>query len=301
MPSSAQLSRRGLLLGGSAAGLAGCMAPGPDGVADFTHLNIPVQTDIAYGDHPMQRLDVYPAAQSRRGNTLPRRPAVVFFHGGFWQFGDRSEAPVQTICSHLAARGITAIGAGYRLYPDAHYQGILEDAARAVAWATQNGERFGAAPGRVVASGHSAGGWMSAMLHVRPQLVQQALGTAESGRHPLCGIVGVAGPYAHWPTRFPLLFSMFEGVPTEQRLPNTYVSGNLPPSLLVQGLLDTIVWPPNAFFFARDLRHAGNRSTVRPYLREHMTVMPVVGLLPGSLALVDDIEAFVKSPEVSAA
>lgn len=142
---------------------------------------------------------------------------------------------------------------------------------------------------------------MSAMLHVRPQLVHQALGTAESGRHPLSGTVGVAGPYAHWPTRFPLLFNLFEGLPTEQRLPNTYVSANLPPTLLVQGMFDTIVWPPNAFFFSRDLERAGNRSNTRYYLREHMTVMPVVGLLPGSLALVDDIEGFVKSGEVTSA
>lgn len=301
MLSPAPLSRRHLLLGGSAAALTGCMAPGPDGVADFTHLNIPVQNDIAYGDHPQQRLDVYPAASSRIGNVLPRRPAVVFFHGGFWQFGDRSEAPVQTVCSHLAARGITAIAAGYRLYPETNHQGILEDAAQVAAWAIRNGEAHGAARGRVVASGHSAGGWMSAMLHVRPQLVHRALGTAESGRHPLSGIAGVAGPYAHWPTRFPLLFNLFEGVPTEQRLPNTYVSHNLPPSLLVQGMFDTIVWPPNAMFFARDLERAGNRSNTRYYMREHMTVMPIVGLLPGSLALVDDIEAFVKGSEVMAA
>jgi acetyl esterase/lipase len=301
MVSSPQLARRSLLLGAGATALTGCMAPGPDGVADFTHLNIPVQTDIAYGDHPQQRLDVYPAATSRRGTVLPRRPAVVFFHGGFWQFGSRTEAPVQTICSHLAARGITAVAAGYRLYPETSHQGILEDAAQVVAWAIRNGEDHGAARGRVVASGHSAGGWMSAMLHVRPQLVHQALGVSESDRHPLAGTVGVAGPYAHWPTRFPLLFNLFDGVPTEQRLPNTYVSGHLPPSLLVQGMLDTIVWPPNAFFFARDLERAGNRSRTSYYMREHMTVMPVVGLLPGSLALVDDIEAFVKGPEVMAA
>jgi acetyl esterase/lipase len=290
------LSRRAALVG-AAATLSACAAPGPDGTADFTHLNIAAQRDIPYGEHPLQRLDVYPAATPRLGPPPPRRPALVFFHGGFWQFGSRCEAMVETLCSHLAARGITSIAAGYRLYPETNHAGILEDAANAVAWATRHGQEYGAAPDEVVAAGWSAGGWMGAMLQVRPQLVHQALGTTESGRHPLRGFVGVAGPYAHWPTRYPLLFNLFAGTTREERTPNAFVSANLPPALLVQGMLDAIVWPPNAIHFAEDLRQAGNPAQLRRYpLRDHMTVMPGMGILPGSLALVDDIEGFVKGP-----
>ncbi len=291
-----RLPRRALLAG-AAAGLSACAAPGPDGVADFTHLNIAAQRDIPYGEHPSQRLDVYPAAPPRLGPAPAPRPALVFFHGGFWQFGSRCEAMVETLCSHLAARGITSIAAGYRLYPETNHAGILADAANAVAWATRHGHEHGAARGEVVAAGWSAGGWMGAMLQVRPQLVHQALGVAESGRHPLRGFVGVAGPYGHWPTRYPLLFSLFEGTTREERTPNAFVTANLPPSLLVQGMLDAIVWPPNAIHFAEDLQQAGNPARLRRYwMRDHMTVMPGMGILPGSLSLVDDIEGFVKGP-----
>lgn len=300
MNATSKLTRRAALFCGSAIAASGCAATGPDGTADFTHLNIEAQRDIPYGDHPLQRVDVYPAARSRIGNTLPRRPTLVFFHGGFWQFGSRCEAMVQTLCSHLAARGITSVAAGYRLYPDTNHQGILEDAAAAVAWSSRNSAAFGGAPNQVVAAGWSAGAWMGAMLQVRPQLVHAALGSQESGRHPLNGFVGVAGPYAHWPTRYPLLFSLFAGTTREQRTPNAFVNSHLPPALLVQGMLDAIVWPPNAIHFATDLQQAENQATLRQYaLRDHMTIMPGMGILPWSLALVDDIERFVKSPSVA--
>lgn len=128
---------------------------GPDGIADFTHLNIPVVKNISYGEHPAQKLNIYPAQQNRT-NSLPKRPAVVFFHGGFWQFGQYDETSIQTICSHLAARGITAISASYRLYPETDYNRILEDASMAVAWAYKNADKHGAAPEKVVASGWPA-------------------------------------------------------------------------------------------------------------------------------------------------
>lgn len=134
------------------------------------------------------------------------------------------------------------------------------------------------------------------MMLVRPEFSQKLLGIEKNGKHQLIGMIGISAPYGHWPTRYPLLFSIFKGIPTEQRLPNTFIRPGLPPSLLIQGMLDVIVWPQNAILFGKELIAAGNSSKVvmRPF-QDHMTTVPLTGLIPGSLNTIDDMENFVKS------
>jgi acetyl esterase/lipase len=60
----------------------------------FLAANMPVMfgpyarhPDIAYGDDPQQRLDVYHPSEPA---AVPR-PVVVFWHGGRWKFGDKRQ------------------------------------------------------------------------------------------------------------------------------------------------------------------------------------------------------------------
>lgn len=288
-------SRRSVLTA-SALGLplTACGGVGVPGIVQSTPWQISVERDIKYGRHDSQKLDIYRAAA-----THERQPLALIFHGGFWQFGAKDELPMQTIASHLAARGINTISAGYRLYPQTDSAGILEDAASAVAWAVNNGERLGARAGSVVVCGYSAGAWMGAMLQTRPELLHRALGMSGAGRNPIKGFVGIAGPYGNWPTNFPLLGRLFSDVPDEERLPNTFIKSGIPPAALIQGMLDLIVLPQNAISFANSLRSQGNYVETHMYpLRDHLTILPMTGLLPGSLMVIGDMYRFITSDQV---
>ncbi len=105
------------------------------------------QLDVAYGEAPRQRLDIFPGEG---------RGVALFIHGGYWQFMDRSHF------SHMARganeHGITVVVAGYTLCPETTLAGIVEELRRAVAFTAK---RF-AAP--VTVFGHSAGGHLTACM-----------------------------------------------------------------------------------------------------------------------------------------
>ncbi len=98
------------------------------------------------------RLDVYYPTNTSGYAT------VVWFHGGGLTSGERF------IPEELKRQGIAVVAANYRLAPDAASPTYIEDAAAAVAWTLRNIERFGGSAERVVLSGHSAGGYLAAMI-----------------------------------------------------------------------------------------------------------------------------------------
>jgi arylformamidase len=105
--------------------------------------------DLAYGPGERQRLDLFHADAGHAA------PIALFIHGGYWQGLDRSFA------SHLArgllAHGIAVAVPSYDLCPHVPLAAIV-DQMRAAA-------RFLAGHGRLVlATGHSAGGHLAAML-----------------------------------------------------------------------------------------------------------------------------------------
>jgi acetyl esterase/lipase len=100
--------------------------------------------DLAYGSDPRQKLDVYTPL-----NLKAPAPVVVFFYGGNWNSGARNE--YLFVGQALASRGMVAVLADYRLYPQVRYPGFIEDSAQAVAWTLREVWRYGGDPGRVLA------------------------------------------------------------------------------------------------------------------------------------------------------
>jgi acetyl esterase/lipase len=91
-----------------------------------------------------------------------KRPAIVFFFGGGFQFGDASQFVPQA--TYFASRGMVAARADYRVKsrhgvePDA----CVEDAKSAVRWLRQNAAKLGMDSNRLVACGSSSGGYLAA-------------------------------------------------------------------------------------------------------------------------------------------
>lgn len=146
--------------------------------------------DLAYGPLPRQKLDVYTP-------TVPTPPAgfpvVVFFYGGTWTTGERGE--YRFMGEALAERGILAVVADYRLYPEVRYPEFLKDSALAVAWSLDNAARLGGDPKRVFLMGHSAGGYNAAMVALDPRWLAP---TGHSAKE-LAAWIGLAGPYEFLP------------------------------------------------------------------------------------------------------
>lgn len=83
---------------------------------------------------------------------------IVWFHGGGLTGGARE------IPAGLREKGFAVAGAGYRLSPKVRVTTCVEDAAAAVAWTVRHIAEHGGDPAKVVVAGHSAGGYLSAMV-----------------------------------------------------------------------------------------------------------------------------------------
>lgn len=114
--------------------------------------------DIAYGDSPRQRFDLFLPGPAPRG-------LMVFVHGGYWLRFDKST------WSHLAGgalnKGWAVAMPSYDLCPDVAIADITGQIARAVALSA------GMVAGPVALSGHSAGGHLVARMAVAGVLPEQ--------------------------------------------------------------------------------------------------------------------------------
>jgi acetyl esterase/lipase len=113
--------------------------------------------DIPDGDDALQRLDIdLPNAAA----GTPRRPAVLWIHGGGWTEGDKRQGPngISVLSGLLVARGFVAFSCNYRLRPKHTHPAQVEDVQRAVRWIRANAHNYQVDPDRIGAVGISAGG-----------------------------------------------------------------------------------------------------------------------------------------------
>lgn len=89
---------------------------------------------------------------------LKETAVVIWFHGGGLSGGSK-EIPAQ-----LREKGLCVVGVNYRLTPRAKVTDCIDDAAAAVAWVFKNIEKYGGSSSRIYVSGHSAGGYLAAMV-----------------------------------------------------------------------------------------------------------------------------------------
>ena len=89
---------------------------------------VEVVRDLAYGDDPAHRLDVYRHRDHPTGS-----PVLVHVHGGAWTTGRKEHGGVPLL-EHLASRGWVGVAATHRRSPRVAFPDHLIDVKRVLAW-----------------------------------------------------------------------------------------------------------------------------------------------------------------------
>jgi arylformamidase len=115
--------------------------------------------DLAYGDGPRQRLDLFLAG-------IPKAPTLAFIHGGYWQMNDKESFGF--LAEGPLAHGINFAVIEYTLAPAVRLGDIVREIRRAIQWLADHLGDYGADGNRLYVSGHSAGGQLTAMSIALP-------------------------------------------------------------------------------------------------------------------------------------
>jgi acetyl esterase/lipase len=133
-------------------------APARAGTQDVTKLG-----DIAYGETPAQKMDVYLPAHAEHA------PVIFMVHGGGWRRGDKAASQVvDNKVARWVAQGYVFISVNYRMLPEADPLMQADDVARALAAAQSRAATWGADPDKFILMGHSAGAHLVALLAAGP-------------------------------------------------------------------------------------------------------------------------------------
>jgi arylformamidase len=147
--------------------------------SQFVRSTLPCEIDLAYGPDPRHRIDLFPATGAR--GTL------VFIHGGYWRSLDKRM--FAWLAAPWVAAGVSVALPNYRLCPGVRIDDIVDDAIAAVNWVALNGRQHGLATGRMVLSGHSAGGHLTAALFATPLARLQFDPACIAGGAPISTVV----------------------------------------------------------------------------------------------------------------
>ena len=182
------------------------------------------------------------------------RPAIIFFHGGFWD----SPTPTQFVphCLHFASRGAVAVAAETRTSAKHGTSAVeaIEDARALVRWIRSNAGTFNIDPNKVILAG-AAGGACLALLTTMPTAKDlppvEGLECSAQAMIFFSALVNTStnGPVA---ARFP-------DAKTAKRLsPTNFLRRKLPPMLFFHGKADRITPFSEVDKFRRRMRWRGN-------------------------------------------
>ncbi|CAN5402552.1 alpha/beta hydrolase [soil metagenome] len=280
------MTRRGILastLGALAAacsplGVLNTLGPRDRGVSR-------VARDIAYGDDPRQKMDVY-GPQWSPGQ--PRLPVIVFFYGGGWDSGSRTQ--YGWAAQALAAQGFVVALPDYRVVPQVVFPAFIEDAAAATAKVAQIVGQYGGDPTRLGVAGHSAGAHLAMMITLDRRYM------AAVGQPDLIKAAGgLSGPYEFLPLNVPASIAAFGRAPDPTLTqPVTFVRADAPPIWLAHGTADTVVHDDDTIILNDRMHAVGGRSEAKLYpgLSHADTIATFSPLFRKKAPVLDDLAAF---------
>lgn len=184
-------------------------------------------------------LDLYRAKNSAKA------PWVLMIHGGSWNSGEREQ--LKGTNEYFAEHGISVVAISYRLAPHWLWPAPREDALSAVRFVKANAEKMGVDPERWVVFGRSAGG------HIAESVAYFAKDPTLKGCIALYAPADLNFAYQFGSRddvldSLSLMRALTGGSPEEKpevyndASPIRFVSAASPPTLLLHGPRDPLVW-----------------------------------------------------------
>lgn len=184
---------------------------------------------------------------------------IVIFHGGGWSIGEPEWGFPSA--RRFAERGMVAVSAQYRLSDEETITPIeaMADARDAIRWMRENADELGVDKDRIAAYGWSAG----AHLAVCTAIFDGGESTPSDGSSPDALVlespaVSVAGD--GWFQRM-----LGDRADAGEFSPDEHVRAGLPPTLILQGDVDTVTPLAGAARFCERMREAGNVCELEVY------------------------------------
>lgn len=206
--------------------------------------------NVSYGKLDRQKLDIY-KADTPRANA----PVIVFTHGGSWSEGNKDI--YKFLAEGFTSEGFDVFVPNYRLYPDALYPAMIEDTAKAIAYAAKQ------YPNRpLVLMGHSAGAYNTLMAGLNQSFLS-AEGVSVCTR--ISGIISLAGPTGAYELKKEPYITIFPDRFQKNDAPLAYALSPSPALFLMNGANDTTVGPKNAEELAAKVKARGGKAVLKIY------------------------------------
>lgn len=233
------------------------------------------------------------------------RPALVYFHGGGFVFGNLDTH--DAVCRALAKEsGAVVISVDYRLSPEHKFPAAVEDAHTATLWAADNAERMGIDARRIAVGGDSAGGNLATVIAMRcrdaggPALASQVLlypvtdfSSFETRSYRELGEgYFLTRAAMHWFADHYLASADLKRHPEVSPLLAPDLSG-LPPALVITAEFDPLRDEGEAY--AQRLQEAGVPVTVTRYPGMIHAFVSMRGVLAGGRQAIQEVARFTRS------
>lgn len=241
--------------------LGACTVPAPPGASplryrDAVFTNVGVTRDLQYGSAPdlggnpvSLKLDLYQPT----GDTVTRRPAIVWVHGGGFSHGDKASGAA--FASYFAQRGYVVVSINYRLLAPPGCGGEIDprpecvaaayeaqhDAQAAVRWLRATAGTYKIDPYRIAMGGSSAGAITSLLAAWRAE------DPGTSGNPGFSSRLGAA-------------VSISGGSPS-----NEYIDAGDSPTIFFHGTADPVVAYSWAVSNAAAMYNAGIFTVLEPF------------------------------------
>lgn len=184
-------------------------------------------------------------------------PAIIVLHPGAWSSGDKSWV-FTPHDMNLASKGYVVFDIQYRFINETLWPGQMDDTREAIRWVKANAAKYGVDPTRIALFGRSAGG------HIALSTAYQARG--EFADTSVSAVVGI-----YPPSNFSMvgervdhrIEALMGGDLTDiperyyDASPLNHISHESPPTLLVHGQKDGLVYAINSEVMRWTLRRAG--------------------------------------------
>jgi acetyl esterase/lipase len=216
------------------------------------------RTYAMVGKKPL-KLDLY-----RRKDVQAPQPLVVVIHGGAWSRSSKQELPA--INRYLASQQHAVASINYRHAPRWPFPAAIEDVFRAIDYLKTHAADLRLDTTRIALLGRSAGGQIA--LSVAYAGKEPALRGVVSFYAPTDLVLGYKKPSRRWVLDSKTVLEEYLRGGPEQN-PEDYAAASpvhqvgdaTPPTLLIHGGLDPVVWPIHSELLAARLQQAA-----RPHL-----------------------------------